>query len=77
MKLNEIVITIKPSSHRDMVKHALTTAGFKITGSGYSLMEDEGDLVATPPCGASPDEFGPAIIKTNLPEGLGGPCANS
>ncbi len=58
----EILIQVKPSSHRDMVKHALRVAGWTITGSGYALDTDTGDLISIPPSGASISEFGPAMV---------------
>ena len=56
-----------------MVKHALEGAGFNITGSGYDLETNTGDLIVLPPAGALPDEFHPATIPLNLPEGPGAP----
>lgn len=69
MNQNEILITVKPMSHRDMVKFALQRAGFKIVGSGYMLDgSDVGDLVAELPPGAKADEFHPIPIETNRQE---------
>jgi hypothetical protein len=67
MPKNKILITVNPSSHRDMVKDALTRAGWTVSGSGYDLVNNVGDLECRPPSGASPKEFGPAIIPCNLP----------
>lgn len=67
--MNEITISVSPSSHRDMVKHALGMAGFKITGSGYNLVTKVGDIWAYPPPGAQATEFHPQTTATNMPEG--------
>jgi len=63
----ELIVTVKPSKFRDMVQHSLEKAGFKITGSGYMIPTDTGDLTAEIPSGASPDEFGPVVTPCNLP----------
>lgn len=77
MKPNEILITVKPLRCRDVVKHFLEKAGCEITGSGYMLPTDIGDLVVVLPEGTSPEEYGPAIQACNLPDGLCGPPATA
>lgn len=55
---NEIFIQVKPAQAAALVKHALTQAGFKITGEGSILIPNAPrDMWVIPPEGMHIDEF--------------------
>jgi hypothetical protein len=72
-ELAKILITVKPSSHRDMVKDALTRAGWTVSGSGYDHVNNMGYLECHLPQGARAGEFYQAWVDCNLPFGPKGP----